>query len=71
MEYLTIKNFKCFKDAQISINRLTVLTGANGYGKSTTIQALLYLRKTIELNSQIIEGKLEILPEKIMGLLRF
>jgi predicted ATPase len=65
MDYLAIKNFKCFKDAHISLNRLTVLTGANGYGKSTTIQALLYLRKSIELNSQIIEGKLEILHEKI------
>lgn len=43
-----IKNFKCFYDASININRLTVLAGANGFGKSSVIQALLFLRRTIE-----------------------
>ena len=48
MDYLNIENFKCFYGVNIPINRLTVLAGANGNGKSTTIQALLYLRRTIE-----------------------
>lgn len=48
MTYLKINNFKCFIDADISINQLTVMAGANGNGKSTTIQALLYFRRTIE-----------------------
>lgn len=48
MSELLIKNFKCFYDVKIPLNRLTVLAGANGNGKSTTIQALLYLRRTIE-----------------------
>lgn len=43
-----IKNFKCFYDVSVSINRLTVLAGANGFGKSSIIQALLFMRRTIE-----------------------
>jgi predicted ATPase len=45
---LKIQNFKCFTDKSIPLNRLTVLAGANGNGKSTVIQALLFLRRTIE-----------------------
>ncbi|PKL79806.1 MAG: hypothetical protein CVV25_06755 [Ignavibacteriae bacterium HGW-Ignavibacteriae-4] len=45
---LNIKNFKCFKDIDIRINQLTVFAGANGNGKSTAIQSLLFLRRTIE-----------------------
>ncbi len=45
---LEIENFKCFTNKTIPINRLTVLAGANGNGKSTVIQALLFLRRTIE-----------------------
>lgn len=45
---LKIENFKCFTDKSIPLNRLTVLAGANGNGKSTVIQALLFLRRTIE-----------------------
>ena len=48
MNYLKIKNFKCFYDIDIPLNGLTILAGANGNGKSTVIQALLYLRRTIE-----------------------
>lgn len=44
----TIKNFKCFYKTSVNINKLTVLAGANGYGKSSIIQALLFLRRTIE-----------------------
>lgn len=48
MESLIIKNFKCFIDTSINLNKLTVLAGSNGNGKSTAIQALLFLRRTIE-----------------------
>lgn len=48
MENLIIKNFKCFREANIPLNQLTIFAGANGYGKSSAIQALLYLRRTIE-----------------------
>ncbi len=48
MEKLIIKNFKCFIDTEINLNKLTVFAGGNGNGKSTAIQSLLYLRRTIE-----------------------
>jgi predicted ATPase len=48
MNYIKIKNFKCFHETDIPLHKLTVLAGANGNGKSTVIQALLFLRKTIE-----------------------
>ena len=48
MENLVIKNFKCFRNIEIPVNKLTIFAGANGNGKSTAIQALLYLRRTIE-----------------------
>ena len=55
MDNLLIQNFKCFQDVTIPINALTVMAGANGNGKSTAIQALLFLRKTIEENCKIFE----------------
>lgn len=48
IDYIKIINFKCFVEVDIPLNRLTVMAGANGNGKSTSIQALLFLRKTIE-----------------------
>lgn len=45
---LSIKNFKCFYDIEIPINDLTVFAGGNGNGKSTAIQSLLLLRRTVE-----------------------
>lgn len=55
MDNLLIQNFKCFQDVTIPMNALTVMAGANGNGKSTAIQALLFLRKTIEENCKIFE----------------
>ena len=49
MVYLKINNFKCFKEeVKIPINQLTIFAGANGNGKSTAIQSLLFLRRTVE-----------------------
>ena len=53
MKYLEVKNFKCFRDIRLPINGLTVLAGANGNGKSSSIQALLLLRSTIERCSKL------------------
>ena len=44
MNYLDIYHFKCFRNIQIPINRLTALLGANGVGKSSVIQSLLLLK---------------------------
>lgn len=45
---LHIQNFKCFEKAEVPINQLTVLAGGNGNGKSSVIQTLLLLRRTVE-----------------------
>ena len=42
---LRLVNFKCFKDESVPFERLTLLTGVNGAGKSSIIQALLILRQ--------------------------
>ncbi|MCX4096123.1 AAA family ATPase [Nocardia sp. alder85J] len=44
IESLEIDNFKCFDHASFQIRQLTVLTGVNGSGKSTVLQALLLAR---------------------------
>ena len=46
IERVRMRNFKCFDDASIPLNRLTVLAGLNGAGKSSAIQALLLLRQS-------------------------
>ena len=48
MQKLIIKNFKCFHNTEIELNDLTVFAGGNGNGKSSAIQSLLLLRRTIE-----------------------
>lgn len=52
---LHIQNFKCFEKAEVPINQLTVLAGGNGNGKSSVIQALLLLRRTLEKKEENIE----------------
>ncbi|RKN46790.1 AAA family ATPase [Streptomyces hoynatensis] len=55
---LGIRHFKCFAHADFALRPLTVLTGLNGAGKSTVLQAVLLARqaaaspgaRTIELN---------------------
>ncbi len=42
---LRLKNFKLFKDQTFEFKNLNLLTGLNGMGKSTAIQALLLLRE--------------------------
>ncbi len=46
IERVRMRNFKCFGDASVPLNRLTVLAGLNGTGKSSVIQALLLLRQS-------------------------
>lgn len=66
MNHLKINQFKCFVDADININQLTVMAGANGNGKSTVIQALLYFRRTIEHCGEWINGEYQL--NKVNGL---
>lgn len=45
---LKIKNFKCFKEAEIDFGKITLLTGANSSGKSSLISVLLTMFQTDE-----------------------
>ena len=47
IESLALSNFKCFKDVLVPLRDLTVLSGINGMGKSTCIQAMLMLRQSV------------------------
>jgi len=44
---IELENFKCFRKQRVELGGLTVLSGLNGMGKSSTIQALLLLRQSI------------------------
>lgn len=58
-----VKNFKCFEELSVECRPLNLLTGINGMGKSTIIQALLLLRQTSETvahgreNHALLNGK--------------
>lgn len=43
---LTIKNYKCHQNTNLVMKPLTILTGINGFGKSSAIQSLLLLRQS-------------------------
>jgi predicted ATPase len=42
-----LSNFKCFADQRIECGGLTLLSGLNGSGKSSVLQALLLLRQSV------------------------
>lgn len=44
---IELRNFKCFKELKLALGRLTLLTGLNAAGKSTTIQSILLLAQTL------------------------
>ncbi|WP_082560734.1 AAA family ATPase [Caulobacter sp. Root487D2Y] len=46
IEALRLKNFKAFREATIPLSQLTLLSGLNGSGKSTVLQALGLLRQS-------------------------
>jgi predicted ATPase len=48
IRYLRLQNFKCFEDQIIEFAPLTLLSGLNGMGKSSVIQALLVLRQSAQ-----------------------
>lgn len=47
IENLHLRNFKCFEALDLELKPLTLLTGFNAAGKSTTIQTLLLLAQTL------------------------
>lgn len=45
---ILLKNFKCYEEQEIPLGSLSLLTGLNGMGKSTVLQALLLLRQNYD-----------------------
>jgi predicted ATPase len=48
---LNIQNFKAHKQTDLRLTSLTILTGVNGMGKSSILQALLLLRQSYQKNN--------------------
>ncbi|NJN97347.1 MAG: DUF3696 domain-containing protein [Anaerolineales bacterium] len=48
IKWLRLRNFKCFEDQTIEFGPLTLLSGLNGQGKSSVLQALLLLRQSYQ-----------------------
>lgn len=53
-----LQNFKIFKELELPLANLNLLTGVNSMGKSTVIQSLLLLRQSFKKNK--IEKQLEL-----------
>jgi len=53
IEKIKLVNFKCFDEIEIPLNKLTLLAGGNGSGKSTIIQALLLIAQSYNGNNKI------------------
>ena len=48
IRFIRLENFKCFEKQEIELGALTLLSGLNGMGKSTILQALLLLRQSYQ-----------------------
>ncbi len=58
LKRIKLSNFKCFENLDMSLAPLTLLSGLNGMGKSSVIQALLVLRQSIIANRYEIPDEL-------------
>ena len=52
LELLRLQNFKSARELDVPLNRLTVLSGLNGAGKSTVLQAIALLRQSLQLSNE-------------------
>ena len=52
---LKVSNFKSHKNTELHLRNLTLLTGINGCGKTSVLQALLLLRQTYKKN-RLMQG---------------
>lgn len=65
LNFIGLRNFKAFDDIEINLGQLTLLSGLNGSGKSTILQALGMLRQSFDgrfiqagelaLNGELVE----------------
>lgn len=50
LEHVYLKNFKSFSEIEVNFSALTLLSGLNGSGKSSVLQALGILRQSFDAN---------------------
>jgi predicted ATPase len=55
---LHLENFKCFESLSLSLRKLTLLTGFNAAGKSTSLQTILLLAQTLRSDEKGSELRL-------------
>ena len=52
LELIHLKNFKCFDSKKIGLSKITILSGINGSGKTSFLNAIGVISQTIsETNS--------------------
>ena len=56
IDSIGIQGFKCFRDQEISLKYLTVLTGLNNSGKSSCMQALRMVVSNKDVHDTFIDG---------------
>ncbi len=54
---LKLKNFKAFRELDLELRPLTLLSGMNGMGKSSVLQSLLLLRQSYLQRSEVVTEK--------------
>lgn len=59
-----INGYKCLNGHSFDLPALTVLTGANGAGKSSVMQSLLIMRRAIELGVQTKDVSVDLSDDK-------
>jgi len=47
-----IQNFKCLRDVSVELERFTVFVGANGSGKTSVLEAILYALRSATVDPQ-------------------
>ena len=52
---IKIKNFKSLKELDVNFKNLTLFTGVNSSGKSSTLQALLLLKQNFQIYGSMIK----------------
>src|SRR3990167_813376 len=53
LDSLTLHNFKSARDLVVPLNSLTVLSGLNGSGKSSVLQAISLVRQSLLLSQSV------------------
>lgn len=55
LEYIGLHNFKSAHNLSVRLASLTVLTGLNGSGKSSVLQAIALLKQSLSINEELHE----------------